>query len=323
MQTKRLEKESDFEYMLRMVLAKRSKKINLDWNDLADLLDRGWSGEYLRKLAYGLYEYEDYLNCNENKHVTNRILCISDLHIPFHLPLETYEKYRGNVDTLVLNGDIIDMQGISRFPKMYRVSPMEEIIEGRAFIISLIEYLKPKKVVIINGNHELRYGSFLAKNLDNEALELQPNSPLELIAMDGFTWYNKREKSKTKYPALSDIYEHIEFVYPDNWHHQIGDTVFCHPPKTASSQPMKTGSKAYNWFLESGYDFENIVVAHTHRVGNYMIAGKSVYESGCCADIEKNNYTDGTLTTPQSCGYLYIEQNSRGQSVNIKQEWIK
>lgn len=322
MSTERLEKESDFEYMLRLVLDKRNKQINLDWNDLAALLDRGWSGEYLRKLAYGLYEYEDYLSGNENKHVASRILCISDTHVPFHLPLETYEKYRNKVDVLVLNGDIFDMQSLSKFLKMYRVSPMEEIIEGRAFIISLIDYLRPKKVVGINGNHEIRYGNYLAKNLDSDVLELQPNSPMELIFEDGFNWYNKRERCKINYPALKDVYKGIEFIYPNNWFYQVGDTMFCHP-LTFSNRPMQTGSNAYKWFLESGYSFENMVVAHTHKVGNYMIAGSAVYESGCCCDIKKNNYTDGKLTTPQSCGYLYIEQNYKGESVNIKQEWIK
>ena len=322
MQTARLEKETDFEYMLRLVLAKRDRKINLDWNDLAAILNRGWSGEYLRKLAYGLYEYEDYLAGNENKHVANRILSISDTHVPFHLPVETYEKYRGKVDTLVLNGDIFDMQSLSKFPKMYRVSPMEEIIQGRAFIISLIEYLKPKKVVGINGNHEIRYGNYLAKNLDSDVLELQPNSPMELIFEDGFNWYNKRDKSKINFPALKDVFKEIEFVYPDKWFYQIGDTMFCHPLKFAS-RPLETGSQAYKWFLESGYNFDNMVVAHTHKVGNYLIANRAVYESGCCCDIAKNNYTDGKLTTPQSCGYLYIEQNSKGESVDIKQEWLK
>lgn len=318
----RLENESDFEYLLRLVLAKRNKEIKLDWDELAALLNRGWSGEYLRKLAYGLYEYEDYLCGQENKHIKNRILCISDTHVPFQLPIQTYEKYKNKIDTLVLNGDIFDMQSLSKFPKAYRVSPMEEIIDGRLYIMSLIEYLHPKMVVGINGNHEIRYGNYLAKHLDSEILELQPNSPMELIFTDGFVWYNKRQKCKVNFPPLKRVFENIEFVYPDNWYYQIGDTIFCHPLKF-SSRPMETGNKAYKWFLENGCVFDNLIVAHTHKVGNYMIAGKSIYESGCCVDINKNNYTDGKLTTSQSCGFLYIEQNLTGKSVNIKQEWLK
>lgn len=318
----KLQNETNFEYKLRLVLAKRNKEITLDWNELATLLDEGCSGEFLRKIAYGIYQYHDYLNGNENMYVANRILCISDLHIPFNLPLETYEKYKGKVDTLVLNGDLIDMQGISRFPKLYRVSPMEEIIKGRIFIMDLIEYLQPKKVIGVNGNHEIRFGSYLAKNLDTDILELMPNSPIELIFKDGFNWYNKREKTKIKYQPLNEVFPNIEFIYPDDWKYQLGDTIFCHP-LAFSNKPMQTGQKAYNWFLENNYDFENLIVAHTHKVGSYMIAGNAVYESGCMADIDKNNYTDGKLVTTQSCGFVYIEQNAKGQSVNVKQETVK
>lgn len=322
MNTKRLEKETDFEYLLRLVLAKRNKEINMDWNEIASLVGNFGSGEYLRKLAYGIYAYTDYLNGNEGKHVASRILCISDIHIPFNLPIDTYEKYKGNIDVLILNGDVIDMQGISKFPKLYRVSPMEEIIQGRSYIISLIEYLKPKTVIGINGNHEIRFGNYLAKNLDTDVLELMPNSPIELIFMDGFNWYNKREKSKTKYPPLTEVFPDINFIYPDDWKYQVGDTIFCHP-LAFSSQPLKTGQKAYNWFLENGYLFENMIVAHTHKVGHYVISNKKIYESGCCADIKKNNYSDGKLTTTQSCGYVYLEQNVKGSTIDIKQELIR
>ena len=320
---KRFEKESGFEYMLRLVLAKRNRNTNLDWSELAELLDGKYgSGEYLRKLAYGIYEYDDYINGAENKHVASRVLCISDLHIPFNLPLETFEKHKNKIDVLVLNGDIIDMQALSKFPKAYRVSPMEELIEGRAFIISLIDYLKPKKVICINGNHELRFGTYLAKHLDSDALELMPNSPLELIFLDGFNWYNKRHKQKVYYEALQYVYPEIEFIYPDDWKYQIGDTIFAHPT-AFSGQPLKTADKALDWFLKSGYKFENLIIAHTHKVGNYFYANKGLYEQGCLFDLRQNNYLDGKLTTPQSCGYIYLEQNAKGSTVNLKQEWIK
>lgn len=323
MNKERLEKETSFEYLLRLVLAKRDGEISLNWNEIAELLNGIYgSGDYLRKLVYGIYEYDNYLKGNEILHIANRVLCLSDMHIPFQLPLETFEKYVGKVDTLVLNGDIVDMQSISKFPKLYRVSPMEELIEGRAFLISLIEYLTPKQVIIINGNHEKRFGDYLARNLDSEVLELMPNSPLELIFMDGFSWYNKRHKQKIKYESLASVFPNIDFVYADDWKYQLGDTIFCHP-SAFSGQPLKTADKSLDWFLKSGYQFSNLIVAHTHKVGNYFLAGKGLYEQGCLFDLEQNNYTDGRLTTPQSCGYIYMEQDITGSTVNIKQEWIR
>lgn len=319
--TSKIDNESDFEYMLRLLQAKRRKELKLNWDELAELIGNNQSGEYIRKLAYGIYAYDDYLTNNQIVKVANRILCISDTHVPFNLPVETFSKYAGKIDTLVLNGDIFDMQAISKFTKNYRVSPIEEIIKGRSYIVKLINYLNPKRVVAIDGNHEIRFGNYLSKNLDSTVLELLPNSPLELVIKDGFSWYNKREMTKTKYDALESIYENIEFVYDANWNNQIGDTVFCHP-FTFSSAPLSTAKKSYTWFLEQGYDFKNIVVAHTHRTGNYIIAGHNIYESGCCADISANNYTDGKLVTSQSCGYLYLEQDKNGNTINIKQEII-
>lgn len=322
MDKERFETETTFEYLLRLLIAKRNGQ-SLSWNEIATRLDGLYgSGDYLRKLAYGIYEYDNYLKGHENLHVANRVLCLSDLHIPFNLPLETFKKYKGEIDVLILNGDIVDMQGISKFPKLYRVSPMEELVEGRAFLISLIDYLKPKKVIAINGNHEMRFGNYLAKNLDSDVLELMPNSPLELIFIDGFSWYDKRHKQKVKYNPLTDIYPNIDFVYPDDWKYQLGDTIFCHPT-AFSGQPLKTADKSLDWFLKNNYKFDNLIVAHTHKVGNYFMAGKGLYESGCLFDLEKNNYTDGKLTTPQSCGYIYIEQDINGSTVNIKQEWLK
>lgn len=320
MDIKQRENETDEQYLVRLVLAKKNGELRMNWNELGALLGYD-SSEFIRKIAYGVYMYDDVINSDGYADVDNRILCISDSHVPFHLPTSTFQKYKGSVDTLVLNGDILDMQGISKFPKNYRVSPMEEMTEARDYIIELIEMLKPKKVIGINGNHEIRFGTYLAKNLDSELLELMPNSPLELIMVDGFNWYDKRNFTKTFYSPLTEVFEDIEFVYTDDWKAQVGDIVFCHPLAFSSVQ-MATAKKAYTWFLENGYDFKNIVVAHTHRVGNYVFAGKNAYESGCCSDIEQNNYTNGKLITTQSCGYMYFEQDKEGNTIYTKQELV-
>ncbi len=60
----------------------------------------------------------------------------------------------GRVDVLQINGDVVDMQAISKFPKAYRLSPMEELISGRQYLIDLIEMLTPKRIVITYGNHD-------------------------------------------------------------------------------------------------------------------------------------------------------------------------
>ena len=95
-----------------------------------------------------------------------RILSISDLHAPFQKPIDTYKDYVGKVDVLQINGDVVDMQSISKFLKVYRLSVMEEIIQARQYLIDLIEYIKPKKVVVTYGNHDIRFQNYISKNLD-------------------------------------------------------------------------------------------------------------------------------------------------------------
>ena len=82
----------------------------------------------------------------------------------------------------------MDCMALSRFSKSYRVSPLEEMIGARQYIIDLIEMIKPKKVLANHGNHELRLGSYLAKNLDNELQELMPETALDYI----FKYFTQR-----------------------------------------------------------------------------------------------------------------------------------
>ena len=97
----------------------------------------------MRKTAYGLLEYDNYIQ--QNLGLKKRILSLSDLHIPFETQYTILEHYK-NIDVLVLNGDICDMQAISKFSKAYRISPMEEIIKARQYLIDLISYLQPRTV---------------------------------------------------------------------------------------------------------------------------------------------------------------------------------
>ena len=249
--------------------------------------------------------------------IYKRILSISDLHVPFQLPIETFEDYVGCVDILQLNGDISDCQAISKFPKSYRVSPMEELIETRQYVISLIEFIKPKKVTITYGNHDLRFQNYFSKNLDTDILELMPKTSLELIFVDGFKHYNKRERTKIEYKPLLEVFDDVEIDYTDNWFCQIGKTLFCHPLAFASGI-LKTAEKAMYYFRNEGYSFTSLVMAHTHRVGEYVIGNTTIYEQGCTCDVKANNYSDGRLGNSQKEGFVYICQDKNGEIIKDK-----
>lgn len=311
----RLENETDFEWKLRLCKAKLNKDIDLDWSEIAETLGLDVSADHLRKTAYGLIEYDNYIHGFEG--VATTILSISDLHYPFAKPLDIFNEYSGKIDILQLNGDLIDCMALSRFSKSYRVSPLEEMIGARQYIIDLIEMIKPKKVLVNHGNHELRLGSYLAKNLDNELQELMPETALDYIFIDGFTHYDRKTKAKVKYSPLCEVFDDMEIEYTGTWYSQYKDILFCHPKAFASS-PLKTAEKALYWFRNEGFDFKNLIMSHTHRVGSYKIGNTMIYEQGCCCETSKMRYNDGQLINSQKEGFAIICQDKDGNLIENK-----
>lgn len=250
--------------------------------------------------------------------VATRILCLSDLHVPFQLPLSTFEKYVGKVDVLVLNGDLGDCQSISKFPKAYRISPMEELIETRQYLLDLITMIAPMKVIVTYGNHDIRFQSYLSRNLDSDLLELMPKTSLELVFVDGFYHYDKRHHAKSYYPPLCEVLQETlgdaEVVYTDNWWTQVGDTIICHPIAFSAAM-MQTAKKAMDYFRNEGYQFNNLIVGHTHRVGMYKHGNTTIYEQGCCCDATKLHYADGKLTASHKEGFIYFGQDVTGNTI--------
>ena len=108
----------------------------MDWIEIRDMLGLSITPDQLRKQAVGYEEYDNYINGYEG--VATTILSVSDLHYPFAKPLDTFSDFYGKVDVLQLNGDLIDCMALSRFSKSYRVSPLEEMIGARQYIICLL-----------------------------------------------------------------------------------------------------------------------------------------------------------------------------------------
>lgn len=304
--------ESDFEYKLRLIRAKDRHEVDLDWSEIAGLLNDNVSADHLRKMAKGIMEYDNYLN--EQKFGDRTILSISDLHIPFQLDVRTLEKYRGKIDILQINGDVVDNQALSKFTKAYRESPMKEIVTAREYLIDLISLIKPKSVYITYGNHDIRFEKYLAKNLDNDLVALMPRTSLDLIVNYGFRYYDKESRAETWYEPLINVFSDIHIIFEDNWFVQLGDAIFCHP-SAFSSGILKTAEKAMLWFRNEGYDFRTLVMAHTHRSGMYTIGKTTIFEQGAFCDTDRNNYINGKLLNSQKQGFLLLKQDEAGTTI--------
>jgi predicted phosphodiesterase len=312
----RKEDEQFDDYFVRLFENKAS--YGLSCQDIADILnaevgviytESKWRKEYAAFHRGMLYAQQKTM-----RGVKNRILCVSDTHVPYQLPVTTFAEYAGVTDVLILNGDIADCQAISRFPKTYRISPMFELIKTREYLIELIDYISPNKVIVTYGNHDIRFQNYLAKNLDTDLLELMPKTALELIIVDGFNHYDKAAGTKTFYAPLQDIIEDVEVIYTDSWFCQVGNTIFCHP-SAFSGGILKTAEKAVQYFRNEGFIFNALVMAHTHRVGEYKQGNTVLYEQGCCCDVTKQHYADGRLTSSQKEGFLYLCHDANGDIV--------
>lgn len=316
--------ESEMDYFIR--LHENKKKYALLSRDIAVLLNKEFGVEYDESTWRKRYAdfnrgriYERELG--ENR-VDKRILAISDLHVPFNIPAKEFAKYSDAVDVLVLNGDIMDCQSISRFSKKYRVNFVEEMIAARQYIIELTEIVRPKRVVITMGNHESRMIRYLSDKVHDDFMQLMPDSPMDLIVNEGFKNNDRRTKTEVYYKPLTEVLD-IGIEYKGNWYHREGNVIFAHP-LAYSSPMMKTTEKAVNFFLRQAdmRDFTSVVLAHTHKVGFYMSGNIRMYEQGCCCMIESMDYADGKLQSPQQKGYMYICLDKSGNIIEEKTKQI-
>lgn len=316
--TERLHNETDFEYKLRLCKLKINREIDLDWEEIVELLDLDVSPDHLRKTAYGLIEYDEYIHGFNG--VATTILSLSDLHYPYVKDFHLLEDYVDKIDILQLNGDLVDFASISKFPKYHRASVIEELIGCRKYLIDLINYIKPKKVIANYGNHEVRLGAFMAKT-DNDIQELMSLTGLDYLFEDGFVHYDRSSGTKTKYEPLTEVFPDIEIIYTKNWFSQIGDAIFAHP-KTFSSAPLKTAEKALYWFRNEGYNFTQMIMSHTHRIGQYKIGNSTIIEQGAFCHTDKMDYGDGLLINSQKQGFVILCQDKDGKTIESKTKII-
>ena len=313
----RLDNENHTAWKIRCCLSKKRKETDMDWIEIRDMLGLDITPDQLRKQAVGYEEYDNLMNGFDS--VATSILSISDLHVPFQLDYTLLEKYR-NVDILQINGDVVDCQALSKFPKQYRISPMEEIIEGRQYLIDLINYINPKKVVCNYGNHDLRFANYFAKNIDSDILQLHPNTSLELIFDDGFKNYDKRTGIKTKYEPLIDVFTDfdIKLKFVDDWKTKIGKTWFVHPLAYRSGI-LATADKAKDYFQDTDKEsFDTIIMAHTHSVGDSEKGRIRLIEQGAFCDVKRMKYSDGRLQKPQKMGFAIVCQDKDGNVIREK-----
>ena len=320
-----MREENRYDKIKRIVESKLVDRIDKDYTELSEeAFGKAYSSDVARRMFYGAKKVidaieEDKGRVNEDE---TRILCISDMHIPFNRDIKEFFKYKGKVDTLVLNGDIIDNYSMSSFTKMYRLSLVEELIQARKLLIELIEEIKPKKVTVVTGNHEIRLGKKIADKIGSDLLDLMPRDALAFLFDTGFNYYDRIKKCKTVYTPIDEEVD-CEINYVGNFWAKEGKTIFVHP-QAFRGTTLGTVGKAYDYFTAIGEDFQSIIMAHTHKLGMYVMNDKYLYEQGTCANLNHMDYQD--LKLPKSSqvnGYMYIIQDKDGNLIYDKTKLIR
>lgn len=96
----------------------------------------------------------------------NNILLISDLHVPYHnidaITLAFEYGVKENVNTVFINGDLIDNAQVSKFEKDLRKRSVREEFElTRQFLESLRATFPKASIYWLKGNHCIRWEKWL------------------------------------------------------------------------------------------------------------------------------------------------------------------
>lgn len=225
-----------------------------------------------------------------------RVLVLSDLHIPFHKDKEILNiiKENSNVNLIILAGDILDCFSVSSFPKEMHIPLYEELKIASSFLKKIDRLTPNTKKIVFRGNHEFRFKRYLAK-FQSEFSPLVSDDILEILK-NGLTYRDYKNRKRIIEP-LSDNYEII-----DSWYYIYKDLVLAHPTNF-SKIPMRTCVSTYDYFKNQGIDFHAIAIGHTHKAGTLIHGGTLLCELGClCEQMDYAN--NGNVNyTPQTNGY--------------------
>lgn len=215
----------------------------------------------------------------------NKFIVMSDIHFPYHdsKALEAVYKFLEQtlVDTIILNGDILDFYDVSSFDKdPNRVNSLQKEINLAQKFFKKLRNLSPdSKIVLVKGNHCSRLERYLKKHPELYSLDA-----LKLPNLLGLDKYNIEYKDKGfKLGSLKIIH---------------GDMVRKFSAYTARGELEKHDSSG--------------ISSHTHRGGAYYYKTPERYlawfESFCLCDlnpeyVDEPNWQQGFL-------YGYIEKDS-------------
>lgn len=224
----------------------------------------------------------------------NKLLILSDIHIPYHdidaLSAIFDFVQTSEIEAVLLNGDILDFYGLSRFVRDPKARSVAGELEMLANFYTVLKEVLPVPIYYKLGNHEERYDHFLFMkaaeisgvsefNLDNVITNRMPG--VKII----------RDKRIIKFGHLSIIHGH-EY----------------------SSGIFQSVNVARGLFLKSKV---SSLQGHAHQVSEHTetdMNGKitTTWSVGCLCDL----HPDYAKLNKWSQGFAIAEKN--GDEFNVK-----
>ena len=216
---------------------------------------------------------------------------ISDLQVPFHDPkaIDICFEYltKESIDTLFINGDLVDFYQLSDFQKDPRVRKFDEEHEAIVEMLAYIRKCFPNITIYYNldANHEFRYERYMRTKAP-EMLGLQLFEIEDILQLNAFD-----------IKPLKNI-DHVKFGHLPIIH---GDTTFR---RGSGVSPAKT---LYDRVKQSA------IASHVHRTSEYTTKNQFDGEIFTC-------WTTGHLMHPNVEYAKHVDQYNQGFAVLEKEK---
>lgn len=247
-----------------------------------------------------------------NLDITTKILSLSDIHFPLARVdlLEQILDEHSDADIVVANGDIIEGHAFSSFESSTRIAALHEYQLAFQFVKLLSQNFP--KVVLVQGNHEVRVGRAMkAAGINSEQSSIFNTDILARIANG--EWIDQTGLVTEKHEFKNVYYDPVE-----PWYARIGKTIFIHPHSQGSAQPGFTVKKAYDSVFSRRYtkeEFDCIVSGHTHQIYTGVVNNTLLMEQGCLAGLLPYGFSPQMKYTQSSHnGYALIFQDKDGNT---------
>lgn len=214
----------------------------------------------------------------------NKILIISDLHIPYqdNKAIDAALKYgkEKKVNTILINGDLIDFYQLSRFEKDPRKRNAGFEIKEAKQVLEYIRHKFPKALIIwYMGNHDHRFTKYMV------------NKAPELLDIPEFSLYHIMELQRLNIILLDN-----------NRGTKAGKLNIRHGHEFYGSGGV---FPARSYYLKAK---DNILVSHVHRTSEYTEPNinKSIFGGwsiGCLSDLDP----DYNPNNAYNMGFAHLE----------------